>query len=339
MKQAIMKSPHVIGYEEVSAPNKLKDNEILLKIEKIGICGSDIHVYHGQHPAVNYPVIQGHEFSAIVTAVGENVKNISPGMRATARPQLVCGMCGPCKRGQYNVCQNLKVQGFQAPGVAQEFFVVTEDKIAIFPNSLSFEYGAMIEPVAVAAHATARVSSIKEKNVVVTGAGTIGNLVAQFSLARGANKVLITDISNYRLEIAHECGIEGVNVLDSSFKDKVASFFGGEGFQIGFEAAGVQSSLDDLMTYVENGSEIIIIGVYAENPIVNMFYLGEHELNVKGSLMYRHEDYIEAIEAIASGKIKLDPLLTNSFPFEKFAEAYQFIDQEKDKTMKVLIDM
>jgi 2-desacetyl-2-hydroxyethyl bacteriochlorophyllide A dehydrogenase len=340
MKQAIMTSPGVIVYREVPAPGKLKENEVLLRIQKIGICGSDIHVYHGQHPATPYPVVQGHEFSAIVEAVGKNVKNIVPGMRATARPQLVCGVCAPCKRGHYNVCQNLKVQGFQAPGVAQEFFIAEADRVAIFPDSVSYDHGAMIEPVAVASHATGRVSSLKGKNVVVTGAGTIGNLIAQFAKARGASKVLITDISDYRLNIARQCGIDGIlNISKNSFEEKVNDFFKEEGFQVGFEAAGVQASLNVLLQYIQKGSEIVIVGVYAENPRINMYYVGEHELKVIGSLMYLHEDYLEAIDVITSEKINLSPLITTHFPFEKYDEAYQFIEEQKDKTMKVIIDL
>lgn len=340
MKQAIMTSPGVIEYRNVSVPGEIKENEVLLRIQKIGVCGSDIHVYHGKHPATPYPVVQGHEYSAIVEAVGKDVKNVMPGMRATARPQLVCGNCAPCKRGQYNVCQNLKVQGFQAPGVAQELFIVPEDRLVIFPDNVSFDHGAMIEPVAVAAHSTGRGSSLQGKNVVVAGAGTIGNLVAQFAKARGAKKVLVTDISDYRLNKAIECGIDGVvNVSRDSFEEKVREFFGEEGFQVGFEAAGVQASLDMLLQYIEKGSEIVIIGVYSENPRINMYYLGEHELKVIGSMMYRHEDYLEAVDAVASGKIILDPLVTNHFPFEEYDEAYQFIGRQKDKTMKVIIDL
>ena len=340
MRQAIMLSPGVIEYRDVPAPGPIKGNEILLRIKKIGICGSDVHVYHGKHPATPYPVIQGHEYSAVVEAVGKSVRHILPGMRATARPQLVCHTCGPCKRGQYNACQNLKVQGFQAPGVAQDLFVVPEDRIVVIPDSMTYEQGAFIEPAAVGAHSTNRTANLKGKNVVISGAGTIGNLVAQFAKARGARKILITDLSEYRLNVARQCGIKStLNINETSFTDGVRTFFGKEGFQAGFEAAGVQESLDSLIQGVEKGGEIVILGVYARNPVVNMFYLGEHELNVYGSMMYRHEDYTAAAEMIASGKIVTAPLLTKTFPFEKYLDAYQFIEQQRDRTMKVMIDM
>ncbi len=340
MKQALMKSPGVIEYYDVPVPSKLKPNEILLKIQRIGVCGSDIHVFHGQHPATPYPVVQGHEYSAIVEAVGEAVTKAQPGMKATARPQLVCGECGPCKRGQYNACKELKVQGFQAPGVAQEYFVVQEDRLIILPDSLSMDQGAMVEPAAVGAHSTSRTTGIEGKNVVVSGAGTIGNLVAQFAKAKGAKRVLITDISNFRLQKARECGIQDtLNVMETPFAEGVRNFFGDEGFQVGLEAAGVQASLDALMANVEKGGDIVILGVYANNPIVNMYYLGEHELNVFGSMMYRHEDYEAAVEMIKNGKIKLEPLISKHFHFDKYLDAYKYIEEQGDKVMKVFIDM
>jgi 2-desacetyl-2-hydroxyethyl bacteriochlorophyllide A dehydrogenase len=338
MRQAILLSPGVIEYREVPEPGQLREHEILLRIKKIGICGSDIHVWHGKHPATPYPVVQGHEYSAIVEAVGRAVVNVSPGMKATGRPQLVCGECGPCKRGQYNVCRKLKVQGFQAPGVAQDLFVIPDDRIIALPKSMSFEEGALIEPAAVGAHSTGRTSDLTGKNIVISGAGTIGNLVAQYAKVRGAAKILITDVSDYRLDIANQCGIEGIlNINKTSFGEGVRSFFGDEGFQTGFEAAGVQGSLDVLIQYVEKGGEVIILGVYSANPVVNMFYLGEHELNVYGSMMYLHEDFVEAAAMISSGKINIAPLLTKTFPFENWTNAYRFIDNQGDKTMKVLI--
>lgn len=335
-----MVSPGKIEFRKVNDPGPLKENEVLLRIRKIGICGSDIHVYHGEHPATPYPVVQGHEYSATVEAVGEKVTGIMPGMRATARPQIVCGKCGPCRKGQYNVCQELKVEGFQAPGCAQDLFIVDKDKVIAFPDTMTFEQGALIEPAAVGAHSTSRVTDIKGKNVVVSGAGTIGNLVAQAAKGRGARKVLITDISDYRLDIAKRCGIEHtVNVSENSFESAVTSVFGEEGFQVGFDAAGVQSSIDVLMKNIEKGGEIVILGVYSEKPVINMHYLMEHELKIIGSLMYRHEDYEEAMEMLSSGKISTEPLITRSYPFEQYDEAYKYIDSQKGKSMKVMIDV
>jgi L-iditol 2-dehydrogenase/threonine 3-dehydrogenase len=115
--------------------------------------------------------------------------------------------------------------------------------------------------------------------------------------------------------------------------------FGDEGFQVGFEAAGALSTITDLVQYIEKGGDIIILGVYEENPTINMGFVGEHELKLIGSLMYRHEDYEEAVAFISSGKIVTEPLVTKHFPFEQYTDAYRYIEQQGDQTMKVMIDL
>lgn len=342
MRQAVLTEPEHMEFQEVPAPKAedLGPHEVLLKIKRIGICGSEIHSWHGKHPATFYPVIQGHEYSAIVEAVGPDVTVCAPGDPVTARPQLVCGKCNPCKRGQYNVCENLRVQAFQADGAARDFFVVDDDRIVKLSEGMSLDYGAMVEPSAVGAHSTARAGDLRGKNVVVSGAGTIGNLVAQFAIARGAKRVLITDVSDLRLDIARKCGIsDTLNVTKMSLKEGVKQIFGDEGFQVGFEVAGVESSIRGLMECIEKGSTIVVVAVFEKDPALSMFYLGEHELTLVGTMMYRHEDYQEAVKMISGGKINLEPLVSNRFSFEDYAKAYNFIDENRATSMKVIIDL
>ena len=342
MRQVVLTAPKQIEFREVAAPEagNLKSDEVLLRILRIGICGSEIHSYHGQHPATFYPVVQGHEYSAEVVAVGSAVRKVKPGDRVTGRPQLVCGECNPCKRGQYNVCSNLRVEAFQADGVAQDYFVIPEERVVALPEGMSPDYGAMVEPTAVAAHATSRPRALEGRNVVVSGAGTIGKLVAQFARARGAKRVVITDVSDYRLSKARECGIERtLNVAREPLDGKIAELFGDEGYQVAFECAGVESSVRSHMATEENGGDVVIVGVHAKDPAVSMFHLGEHELNLIGSMMYRHEDYLKAVEEISAGRIRLAPLVSNRFPLEKYREAYEFIDANRETCMKVLIDL
>lgn len=342
MRQAVLKEPGNVIMRDVPLPRELKSNEILLKIHKVGVCGSDVHMYYGKHPFANtYPMVQGHEYGGEVIKTGSDVKLFKPGMKATARPHLVCGKCAPCLRGQYNVCENLKVEGCAGPeGSAQEYFIIPEDRAVVIPDNVTYDQVAMIEPVAVGAHSTRRAGDLKGKNVVVTGAGTIGNLVAQFAVARGAKKVMITDLVDFKLEIAKQCGIhETANLKKENFKDAVQRVFGKEGFQVGFEAVGAQSALTEVIANVENGGTVIIIGVYVQNPVVNMGFLGEHELNVLGSMMYRHEDYLEAIDLVAKNVIKTAPVITHHFPFEQYHDAYKFIESNADKAVKVMIDV
>ena len=340
MRQAVLVAPKHIEFKEVAAPKAedLKEHQILVNIKRIGICGSEIHSYHGLHPATFYPVVQGHEYSGVVMAVGSEVTVCKPGDHITARPQLVCGKCNPCKRGQYNVCEHLRVQAFQADGAAQDFFVVDDDRVAKLPEGMSLDYGAMIEPSAVGAHASNR-TDVKGKNVVVSGAGTIGNLIAQFCIARGAKNVLITDVSDLRLAKARECGIKHtLNITKKTLKEAAQELFGEEGYQVGFEVAGVEVSIRSLMETIEKGSDIVVVAVFAKDPALSMFYLGEHELRLIGSMMYRHEDYLTAIDYVSKGIVNLKPLVSNRFAFEEYDDAYKFIDTHRETSMKVLID-
>lgn len=342
MRQIILQDKHKIELRDVPAPTPadLGDHQVLLKIRRIGVCGSEIHSYHGEHPATFYPVVQGHEYSAEVIAVGKDVTICKPGDYMTGRPQLVCGQCGPCRNGRYNVCENLKVQAFQADGVAQDYFITDDDRVVVLPEGMSLDYGAMIEPVAVGAHSTARAGDLTGKNVVVSGAGTIGNLVAQFAIARGAAKVLITDVSDYRLAKAKECGIENVlNVAETPLKEGIKTVFGDEGYQVGFEVAGVESSIQSLMETIEKGSTIVVVAVFAKDPQLSMFYLGEHELSLIGTMMYRHEDYEKAVEEVAKGTINLEPLISDRFSLEEYDAAYKYIDANRATALKVIIDL
>ena len=340
MRQAILVEPKHIEFKEVAEPKAadLTAHQVLVNIKRIGICGSEIHSYHGLHPATFYPVVQGHEYSGVVMAVGSEVTVCKPGDHITARPQLVCGKCNPCKRGQYNVCEHLRVQAFQADGAAQDFFVVDDDRVAKLPEGMSLDYGAMIEPSAVGAHASNR-TDVKGKNVVVSGAGTIGNLIAQFCIARGAKNVLITDVSDLRLAKARECGIKHtLNITKKTLKEAAQELFGEEGYQVGFEVAGVEVSIRSLMETIEKGSDIVVVAVFAKDPALSMFYLGEHELRLIGSMMYRHEDYLTAIDYVNKGIVNLKPLVSNRFAFEEYDDAYKFIDAHRENSMKVLID-
>jgi L-iditol 2-dehydrogenase/threonine 3-dehydrogenase len=341
MKQAQIIQPGALQFAEVAelSPLDLKDNEILLQIKSIGVCGGDIHVMHGQHPFVTYPVIQGHEYGAVVIATGKSVNKVKPGDKATARPQLVCGECAPCKKGRYNVCQRLRVQGFQAPGAAQSHFIVPEDRIIKVDETLPFDDVAMIEPCAVGAHATSKID-LTGKNVVVTGAGTIGNLVAQFAQARGARKVLITDVSNLRLEKAKACGIEHTaNVSEENLAAAVKRVFGDEMFQSAFEVSAAQQCITDLVANIEKGGDIIIVGVFAKPALVNLAVVDEHEITITGSMMYFHEDFELAATYLKEGKINVKPLVTQHFNFDDYAAAYSFIDKNREACMKVVVTM
>ena len=334
-----MEKPGNIRFEDV-AETPPGEGEVRIRVQQIGICGSDIHVWHGTHPFTPYPVIQGHEFMGVVDAIGPGVENAPAiGTKVTALPQIICGHCNPCKKGRFNICENLKVRGFQANGCGREYFNIPAERLVVLPDDFSADQGAFVEPVSVAVHSCNRAGDLKGRNVVVLGAGTIGNLIAQLAKARGAAKVLITDIADYRLDVARQCGVDyAINTSRESLKDATTAAFGDGGFDLAFEAAGVEASLASAIKCIEKGGMVLIVGVYGKPPVVDMGVVGEHEIVLAGSMMYWREDWEEAVKLLASS-ISIAPLVSKHFAFAEWPDAYRFIDKNGASTMKVMVDV
>ena len=338
MKRATMTAPGQIEISEASTPVP-GSGEVLLRIQRIGVCGSDIHVFHGKHPYTSYPVVQGHEFSALVEAVGPGVTGVDVGDKVTAMPQVVCGKCPPCLRGDEHICDVLKVQGFQAPGCAQQLWVTAADKLVKLPSSFSFEQGALVEPISVAVHAIARAGSLAGRRAVVLGAGPIGNLVAQAARASGAS-VLITDLSEHRLAIARRCGLQHTsNPAQEDLSVAVQRAFGDQGFDLAFECVGVEATLTAAVASIAKGGTLVVVGVFGDKPRIDLGLVQDRELHIVGTLMYQRPDYEQAVAWIASGDIVTEPLMSEHFPMDRYLDAYRFIDEKRDLTMKVFIDV
>lgn len=339
MLQQVMTAPGVIEIIEAPVP-EIGDGQALIRIEKIGICGSDVHVFHGQHPFTKYPVTQGHEVSGVVEKVGGGVKDLRPGQKVTIEPQLVCGKCHPCRHGKYNLCEELRVMGFQAPGTAAHYFAVDAAKVTPLPDSFSLEDGAMIEPLAVAVHAVKQAGDVKGKDVVVIGAGPIGNLVAQTAKGMGARKVMITDVSDFRLDIARQCGIdEVVNTTKEPFGEAMVRVFGPDKADLIYDCAGNNTTMGDAIAHARKGSTIILVAVFAGMATIDLAVANDHELEIKSTMMYRHEDYLDAIRLVEQDRINLRVLVSKRFPFRQYQDAYRYIDEHREQTMKVLINV
>lgn len=339
MLQQIMTAPKQIEFREVPMP-VAKEGQILLKMMNIGVCGSDIHVYHGEHPFTSYPVTQGHEVSAQIVGLGDGVSGFETGQKVTVQPQIVCGECYPCRHGKYNLCEKLKVMGFQDTGMASEYFAVDAAKVTLLPAEMSFEDGAMIEPLAVAVHAVKRAGDVKGMKIAVLGAGPIGNLVAQTALGMGAETVMVTDVSDLRLEKAKECGIEHtVNTKNEDFGEAMLRIFGPDKADVIYDCAGNNITINQAVKYARKGSIIILVAVFAGMAQVDLAVLNDKELDLNTSMMYRNEDYIDAIALVNDGKVKLSPLVSKRFAFKDYDEAYKFIDANRETTMKVIINI
>ncbi len=337
MKQAVMTSPGIIEFRELPVPEP-GPGEILLRMKRIGVCGSDIHVYHGKHALTPFPVVQGHEVSGVVEKLGPGVHGFRPGEAVTFQPQVYCGQCYPCTHGDYHICDHLKVMGFQTTGAASEFFAVPASKVLKLTPGISLDQGAMVEPVAVAVHALGRSAGVAGKKVLVLGAGPIGNLVAQAALGSGAAAVLITDLSDFRLGMARQCGIEhGVNPAKADLAAEVVRVFGPDKADLILECVGAQATIAQALSVARKGTEIIVVGVFGEKPVVDLGTVQDRELRLVGTLMYREPDWRRAIQLIGRGKITLAPLITDHFPFAEYKKAYEHIEAHRDRALKVMI--
>lgn len=339
MLQQVMTAPGKILFREIEKPQPAAD-EVVVRIMKIGVCGSDIHVYHGKHPFTSYPVTQGHEVSGKIESIGSDVTEFRIGQKVTIEPQVYCGKCYPCTHGKYNLCEELKVMGFQTTGTASEYFAVKASKVTPLPENMTYNEGAMIEPLAVTVHAAKRAGDIKGKKIAVLGAGPIGILLAQSVKALGAKEVLITDISSYRLQLAKTCGADyAVNTRDEDFGEALVRCFGADKADVIYDCAGNDITLNQAIRCARKGSTLILVAVFADMAKADMAVLNDHELDLNSSMMYRHEDYVDAIRLVNEGKIRLKPLMSKHFAFTAYNDAYQYIDANRETTMKVLIDV
>lgn len=339
MLQQVMTAPGKIEFNEVPVP-EVKAGQVLVKIMKIGVCGSDIHVYHGEHPFTSYPVTQGHEVSGEIVEVASDVSGFSVGQKVTIQPQVVCGECYPCRHGKYNLCEELKVMGFQTTGVASHFFAVDAKKVTLLPEEMSFDEGAMIEPLAVAVHAVKQAGEVKGTKIAVLGAGPIGILVAQAAKGLGAESVMITDVSDLRLQKASECGVDFcVNTKEKDFGDAMIEDFGPDKADIIYDCAGNNITMGQAIKCARKGSIIILVAVFAGMAQIDLAVLNDHELNLNTTMMYRNEDYLDGIRLVEEGKVILKPLISKHFAFQDYLKAYQYIDDNRETTMKVIINV
>jgi len=339
MYQAVMTQPGKIEFHDIERPS-VQSGEVLIQVKCIGVCGSDIHVYHGLHPYTSYPVVQGHEVAGVVDEWGKNVKGFVKGEKVVFMPQVTCGECYPCRHGMYHICDSLKVMGFQTGGAAQEFFAIKAEMVLKLPETMSLDETALIEPVSVAVHALSRAGSVEGLNVVVLGAGTIGSLVAQVARASGAKGVMITDVSEYKLEKARACGFEHVvNPQKEDLGQAILNAFGPDKADLILECVGVQDTITQAVSNARKGSTIIVVGVFGKKPLVDLGLVQDRELNMIGTLMYQKKDYIRAIELAGAGKLSLDQMVTHRFAFKDYLKAYEAIEASGGNYMKVMIDL
>lgn len=341
MKTAVMLGIGEMGFEERDIP-QVKDDEVLVKLEYVGICGSDLHYYEtgaiGNY-VVEPPFVLGHEPGGTVVEVGKNVTHLKAGDRVALEPGKTCGHCEFCKTGRYNLCPD--VVFFATPpvdGVFQEYVAHEADLCFKLPNNVSTLEGALIEPLAVGFHAAIQGDAHLGQKAVVMGAGCIG-LVSMMALkARGVSEVYVVDIMEKRLKKALELGADGViNGAEENVEQKIRQITDGRGVDLVIETAGTEITTRQAISIAKKGSNIVLVGYSKSGEMtLPMSLVLDKELTFKTVFRYRHI-YPMAIEAVAQGKVNLKGIVTDIFDLDDVQKAMDYSVNNKTDIVKAVI--
>lgn len=341
MKVAVMNGIGKMGFEERDIPEP-KADEVLVKLEYVGICGSDLHYYEtgaiGDY-VVKPPFVLGHEPGGTVVEVGKNVTHLKVGDRVALEPGKTCGHCEFCKQGKYNLCP--EVVFFATPpvdGVFQEYVAHEADLCFKLPENVSTLEGALIEPLAVGFHAAIQGDAHLGQKAVVMGAGCIG-LVSMMALkARGVSEVYVVDIMEKRLEKAMELGASGViNGTREDVLERVKELTDNKGMDLVIETAGTEITTRQAIHMAKKGSVIVLVGYSKSGEMkLPMSLVLDKELTFKTVFRYRHI-YPMAIDAVASGKVNLKGIVTNIFALDEAQKAMDYSVNNKADIVKAVI--
>ncbi len=341
MKVAVMTATGKMDYTERDIPVP-KDDEVLVKLEYVGICGSDLHYYESGAIGdfiVKPPFVLGHEPGGTVVEAGKNVKHLKVGDRVALEPGRTCGHCEFCKTGRYNLCPD--VVFFATPpvdGVFQEYVAHEAGLCFKLPDNVSTLEGALIEPLAVGFHAANQGGAHAGQTAVVTGSGCIG-LVSMMALkAMGVSKVYVADIMQKRLDKAMELGADGViNSSETDAVQRVRELTGGAGCDLVIETAGTEITTRQAIAMTKKGAAIVLVGYSKTGELTLPVSMAlDKELTIKTIFRYRHI-YPMAIDAVASGRVNLKGLATHIFDFDDMQSAMDQSVSDKANVVKAVV--
>ncbi len=323
MKAAILNKPFELTIEEVPTPVPGPD-ELLIQVKASAICGSDIKAYGGKHPLIEPPIILGHEFAGVIVEKGSQVDGFRVGERVVVEPSFVCGQCFFCQRMEYYLCENLKQLGHQLPGSFAEYTVAKARFTYLLPNGTPFEKGALTQPLAISLHAAHRGAIRNGQTVVILGTGTIGLLLLQVALHRGA-RVFVSDVVDFRLEKAKALGAHRVwNGSSPEMIREIRARTNGLGADVVIEAAGSSETVQQAFSVVRRGGTILLLGLTGhEKEEVPLERVTLNELNVFGMMRYAMGDFPEAIELIHQERIDFDSLIFRRFALTEISEVFK----------------
>jgi len=341
MDAAILNKPLDIEVKKVEVPEPHED-EALIKVHCIGVCGSDVHYYeHGRigRYVVEEPIILGHELAGEVVKIGKNVKNVTVGDRVAVEPGVACGRCDYCKSGRYNLCPDVVFMATPpVDGAWAEYVSVRSDFLFKMPDKMSYEAGALLEPLSVGMHAMMRGKVTPADRLLVTGLGPIGLLTIQAAKMFGVTEIYATDVVPFRQELGLSLGISGViDPLNEDIKGRIDELTGGEGVDVIIETSGNQQAISETISTAKRGGRIVLVGMPTATEVpIDINHLIDSEFDVYGVFRYANT-YPAAIQALSSSDIDIEKVITHKFSLKDIHEAVELARTEKDTSIKIMI--
>ncbi len=336
MKCIVCEKPGQFILKNTTTPSP-KKGEVLLKIERIGVCGTDLHAFAGNQAYFTYPRVLGHELAATI-ADANGSATWQNGDKAVVIPYVHCGKCTACLKGKTNCCSSLKVLGVHTDGGMQEYFALTED-LLLPAEDLSFEEMAIVEPLAVAAHAVKRAKIEKGEKVLVMGCGPIGIGIMAFAGIKGA-AVTALDINESRLCFVKEkISLEHTLLPSDQLASKVASITNGHLFDAVFDATGNKLALESGPSYMGHGGRFVLVGLYKDDLVFNHPAIHAKETSILCSRNATKSDFLEVIKVLKEGKFPSQAYITHQLPFDRVAEQFASLTLPENLVVKGMINL
>ena len=342
MKASVYYSKNDIRYQDLPVP-ELEEGDILLQMKSCGLCGTDIH--KALHQTVTGPVVLGHEVAAEVVKVGKRVTRFQPGDRVVTAIHVPCFTCHYCDRGHYTLCEQFKPTHIE-PGGFAEYIRLPELHVKHLthkiPQEMSWEKAAMVEPVGCCLHGLKQAKISSGCSVLVMGCGTIGLLSAQLSAMMGAAKVIVSDLSPFKLELALRLGINhAINPAHDDLEAQIQDLTDGLGVDVVIIAAGVSSLLPQAINLLRRGGRVVVFSPFDHHNMVNVdagrFF--RDEISVIGTYSLSPYEMPEAIEILRLNKINVDDMITHHYPLSQLTEAIEFAANPANDVLKIIMKM
>ncbi len=333
---AIVTSPGKIEFQDKKLP-EMGGADVKIAIKATSICGSDLHIFKGLHPAAPLPMAVGHEISGEVVEIGKAVTKLKIGDSVAVEPVINCGVCYYCVRGKYHLCTDISFQYRVGQGGITPYFVVNEKFAHKLPAGLSYEEGALIEPLSVALHAVKKANLQIGQSAAIFGAGAIGLIIHLLCKQSGVSTHLV-DINDFRLDSAKNLGASEVynNLIGKTVEDMLTKTEG-LGVDISFEAVGLEITLVQALQVLKKSGKAVLLGLF-EKPNINLpaNIFVQKELRLIGSQGYNW-DFQDGIKLLEQGDFNLKPLITHKFPFDEVQDAFDLLNDPNNEAIKIIV--